>query len=158
MTVRFVVNGKPVAVSVEPGEVLLDTLRANGFTGVKVGCRSGNCGVCTVLLDGRPVPSCSVLTVRVEGRSVTTIEGVGDAAAPHPLQTEFLARSAAQCAYCMQGMIVSSKALLDEIPHPSEDEIREHLTGNLCRCTGYYSIVEAIERASQMEAVHGEVQ
>ncbi len=137
MTVRFVVNGKPIAVSVEPGDVLLDTLRANGFTGVKAGCRSGNCGVCTVLLDGRPVPSCSVLTVRVEGRSVTTIEGVGDAASPHPLQTEFFARSAAQCAYCMQGMIVSSKALLDEIPHPSDDEIREHLTGNLCRCTGY---------------------
>jgi putative selenate reductase molybdopterin-binding subunit len=152
MTVRFVVNGKPLVVSAEPGEVLLDTLRQSGLAGVKVGCRSGNCGVCTVLLDGRPVPSCAVLTVRVEGRSVTTIEGVGDVASPHPLQTEFLARSAAQCAYCMQGMIVSAKALLDERPHPSEQEIREGLTGNLCRCTGYVKAVEAVKAVADGRA------
>jgi putative selenate reductase molybdopterin-binding subunit len=152
MTVRFTVNGKPLVVSAEPGEVLLDTLRRSGLTGVKAGCRSGNCGACTVLLDGRPVPSCSVLTVRVEGRSVTTIEGVGDASSPHPLQTEFLERSAAQCAYCMQGMIVSSKALLDENPRPSETEIRESLTGNLCRCTGYVKAVEAVKAVADGRA------
>jgi putative selenate reductase molybdopterin-binding subunit len=152
VTVRLTVNGKPLVVSAEPGEVLLDTLRRSGFAGVKVGCRSGNCGACTVLLDGRPVPSCSVLTVRVEGRSVTTIEGVGDPAHPHPLQTEFLERSAAQCSYCMQGMIVSSKALLDEIPRPSEQEIREHLSGNLCRCTGYVKAVEAVRAVAEGRA------
>jgi putative selenate reductase molybdopterin-binding subunit len=145
MTVRFTVNGNLISADVELGEMLLDTLRRLGFRGVKVGCRSGNCGVCTVLLDGQPVPSCSVLAARVEGRQVTTIEGLGDPAHPHPLQAEFLKRGAAQCAYCMQGMIVSAKALLDENPHPTEYEIREGLTGNLCRCTGYVKAIDAIE-------------
>jgi len=144
MTVRFAVNGRPFATDVAPGDMLLDTLRRLGFRGVKSGCRSGNCGVCTVLLDGQPVPSCSVLTARVDGRDVTTIEGIGDPAHPHPLQAEFLKRGAAQCAYCMQGMIVSAKALLDENPSPTERDIREGLSGNLCRCTGYVKAIEAI--------------
>lgn len=144
VTVRFGVNGASHEVSVAPGEVLLDTLRGLGYRGVKSGCRSGSCGTSTVLLDGRPVPACIVLTGQVEGRSVTTIEGIGDSSSPHPLQLEFLKRSAAQCAYCMQGMIVSAKALLDENPEPSDEEIRGSLSGNLCRCTGYVKAVEAV--------------
>jgi len=152
MTVRFAVNGRPFTTDVAPGEMLLDTLRRLGFRGVKSGCRSGNCGVCTVLLGGQPVPSCSVLTARVDGRDVTTIEGIGDPAHPHPLQAEFLKRGAAQCAYCMQGMILSAKALLDENPHPTEHDIREGLSGNLCRCTGYVKAVEAIEAVASGRA------
>jgi putative selenate reductase molybdopterin-binding subunit len=144
MNVRFKVNGKTVSVDVPPCEVLLDTLRGLGYRGVKSGCRSGSCGSCTVLLDGRPVSSCSVLTPRVEGHDITTIEGIGDAARPHPLQAEFLRRGAAQCAYCMQGMILSAKALLDANPNPTDAEIREGISGNLCRCTGYVKAVEAV--------------
>ncbi len=144
MTVRFSVNGASHEVSVAPGDVLVDTLRRLGYRGVKSGCRTGSCGTSTILLDGRPVPACIVLTGQVEGRSVTTIEGIGDASSPHPLQLEFLKRSAAQCAYCMQGMIVSAKALLDGNPNPSEEEIRSGLSGNLCRCTGYVKAVEAV--------------
>jgi len=153
MVVRFSVNGSPLTVTVEAGEVLLDTLRREGFRGVKSGCRTGACGSCTVLLDGAPVPSCCVLTAQVEGRQVTTIEGLGDAATPHALQSEFLKQSAAQCAYCMQGMILSAKALLDANPHPSEREVRDGLSGNVCRCTGYVKAVEAVLAVSG-EAEH----
>lgn len=152
MLVAFSVNGKPVDVEVPPGEVLLDTLRDLGMKGVKDGCRGSDCGSCTVLLDGRPVASCSVLTGQVEGCEVTTIEGIGGPENPHPLQSEFLRRSAAQCAYCMQGMIVSAKALLDRDPHPTEEEIREGLSGNLCRCTGYVKAVEAVKAVSGGDA------
>ena len=145
MRVEFTVNGSRFEVDVPPGEVLLDTLRGLGFRGVKDGCRVSDCGTCTVLLDGRPVPSCTVLTGPRRGQRRDDDRGLGDAESPHPLQTEFLARGAAQCAYCMQGMIVSAKALLDENPHPSRDEIREGLSGNLCRCTGYVKAVEAVE-------------
>jgi len=145
MRVALTVNGSPFEVDVPPGEVLLDTLRGLGFRGVKDGCRVSDCGSCTVILDGKPVASCSVLTGQADGCSVTTIEGIGDPESPHPLQTEFLNRSAAQCAYCMQGMIVSAKALLDSDPSPSEETIREGLSGNLCRCTGYVKAVEAVK-------------
>ena len=147
--VRFSVNGTDHEVSVAPGEALLDTLRGLGYRGVKSGCRSGSCGTSTVLLEGRPVPACIVLTGQVEGRSITTIEGIGDAESPHPLQLEFLRRSAAQCAYCMQGMIVSAKALLDTNPKPSDEEIRNGLSGNLCRCTGYVKAVEAVAAVAE---------
>jgi len=153
MKITFMVNGTTLALDVAPGEILLDTLRAHRFMGVKSGCRSGNCGTCTVLMDGRPVPSCTVLTARVDGHEVTTIEGLGDSAHPHPVQEEFLARGSAQCAYCMQRMMLSAKALLDENPHPSEDEIREGLSGNLCRCTGYVKAVEAVEALSSGDRV-----
>ncbi len=155
MTVAFTVNGKAFEVSVPPGEVLLDTLRDLGFKGVKDGCRVSDCGCCTVLMDGRPVASCSVLTGQAEGREITTIEGIGDTSSPHPLQSEFLRRSAAQCAFCMQGMIVSAKALLDEDPHPTEKAIRWGLSGNLCRCTGYVKAVEAIRAVSEGTAGEG---
>jgi putative selenate reductase molybdopterin-binding subunit len=152
MLVAFTVNGTPVEVEIPPGEVLLDTLRDLGMKGVKDGCRGSDCGSCTVLLDGRPVASCSVLTGQIEGCEITTIEGIGGPENPHPLQSEFLRRSAAQCAFCMQGMIVSAKALLDREPHPTEDEIREGLSGNLCRCTGYVKAVEAVKAVSGGEA------
>ncbi|MBN2565779.1 MAG: molybdopterin-dependent oxidoreductase [Candidatus Eisenbacteria bacterium] len=155
MTVSFSVNSKVFEVSVPPGEVLLDTLRGLGFKGVKDGCRSSDCGCCTVLLDGRAVASCSILTGQVEGRSITTIEGIGDPASPHPLQSEFLRRSAAQCAYCMQGMIVSAKALLDRDPQPTEQTIRRALSGNLCRCTGYVKAVEAVKAVVDGSAGRG---
>ncbi|MBD3349669.1 MAG: molybdopterin-dependent oxidoreductase [Candidatus Eisenbacteria bacterium] len=145
MNVSFTVNGVRHDVSVAPGEVLLDVLRRLGRRGVKTGCRSGSCGACTVLLNGVPVPSCLVLAGRVDGQDVTTIEGLGTPDEPHPLQREFLKRGAAQCAYCMQGMILSAKALLDEDPDPDRDDIRRGLSGNLCRCTGYVKAVEAVE-------------
>jgi len=144
MTVRLTVNGTSHEVTVEPGEVLLDTLRRLGFRGVKSGCRTGSCGSCTVLLDGRPVPSCTILTVQADGGEITTIEGLGDPANPHPLQSAFLEHGSAQCAYCMQGMILSAKALLDEKGDPSEEDVREAISGNLCRCTGYMKAIEAI--------------
>lgn len=157
MSVRLTVNGREFQVSAPPGEVLLDTLRDLGFRGVKDGCRSSECGCCTVLLDGRPVASCSILTGQLDGRSVVTIEGIGDPESPHPLQEEFLRRSAAQCAYCMQGMIVSAKGLLDRDPHPSEEEIRRNLSGNLCRCTGYVKAVEAVKAVAEGAAGRGAI-
>jgi len=156
MKVTFTVNGDTLALDVDPSEVLLDTLRAHGYMGAKAGCRSGNCGTCTVLMDGAPVPSCTVLTARLGGHAVITIEGLGDPAHPHPIQEEFLARGSAQCAYCMQGMMLSAKALLDENPHPSRDEIREGLSGNLCRCTGYVKAVEAVEALASGKTVAGD--
>ncbi len=155
MDVGFTVNGAPVRVTIQPSEVLLDTLRRLGWRGVKAGCRAGSCGSCTVLLDGRPVPSCTVMTAQVEGAAVTTIEGLGDPASPHPLQSEFLARGAAQCAYCMQGMILSAKALLDENPNPDEEAIRRGLSGNICRCTGYVKAIDAIEAVAGGAAGEG---
>jgi putative selenate reductase molybdopterin-binding subunit len=157
MKVAFTVNGEPLEIDVPPGEVLLDTLRGLGFRGVKDGCRVSDCGCCTVMMDGRPVASCSVLTGQAGGTSITTIEGIGGPEDPHPLQSEFLRRSAAQCAYCMQGMIVSAKALLDSDPHPTEEAIRRGLSGNLCRCTGYAKAVEAIRAVADGTAVGSEV-
>jgi len=149
MEISFVVNGRTVVLDVEPDEVLLDTLRDLGYHGVKSGCRTGSCGSCTVLLDGRPVPSCTVLAAQADGHEITTIEGLGDASAPHPLQQAFLDNGSAQCAYCMQGMILSAKALLEENPHPSDREIREGISGNTCRCTGYVKAVEAIHAVAE---------
>ncbi len=144
MTVRFTINGKEVTTVVDAGEVLLDTLRRLGYKGVKSGCRTGNCGSCTVLLDGKPVPSCTVLAAQADGHAVTTIEGLGDDHKPDPIQEAFLKHGAGQCAYCMQGMILSTRALLDENPHPTDIEIREGISGNLCRCTAYIKAIEAI--------------
>ncbi len=158
MKIRLTINGEERTLRIEPGDILLDTLRQHGYMGVKAGCRSGNCGTCTVLLDGRPVPSCTVLAARVDGCEVMTIEGLGDPSSPHPLQSEFLKRGSAQCAYCMQGMLLSGKALLDENPDPTEGEIREGLTGNLCRCTGYVKAVEAIEAVAGHSGDAGSVE
>jgi carbon-monoxide dehydrogenase small subunit len=143
--VAFVLNGRPVEVSVAPHTLLVDGLRDQlGLTGTKLGCGTGECGACTVLLDGRPVNSCLVLAVRVAGRQVVTIEGMAKDGKLHPLQKAFMDHGAVQCGYCTPGMILSAKALLEACPTPSETEIREGMAGNLCRCTGYAKIVQAI--------------
>ena len=148
--VKIMVNGEWKTASVEPQTTLLELLRETwGLTGAKRGCDEGDCGACTVLLDGQPVNACLVLAVRVNGRKVTTIEGLGDEEHPHPLQTAFVQHGALQCGYCGPGMLLSAKALLDENPSPTEAEIRQALSGNLCRCTGYSKIIEAVRSAGQ---------
>ncbi|HSW10572.1 MAG TPA: (2Fe-2S)-binding protein [Bacillota bacterium] len=147
--VAFVLNGQPVEVQIAPHAFLVDVLRDRlGQTGTKVGCGTGECGACTVLLDGRPVNSCLVLAVRVGGCRVVTIEGVAADGELHPLQRAFMDCGAVQCGYCTPGMILSAKALLDACPAPSDVEIREGMAGNLCRCTGYVKIVQAIRAAA----------
>jgi carbon-monoxide dehydrogenase small subunit len=143
------VNGEWKEASVQPETTLLETLREIwGLTGAKRGCDEGDCGACTVLLDGKPVNSCLVLTIRVDGREITTIEGLGQEDSLHPLQTSFIRHGALQCGFCGPGMILSAKALLDSNPNPTEAEIRRALAGNICRCTGYSKIIEAVRSAS----------
>lgn len=143
--VRLIVNGESYLVSIEPNETLLDVLRNKlGLTGTKKGCDAGDCGACTVLIDGKSVPSCLVLAVSARGKEITTIEGLADGENLHPLQQAFIDHFAVQCGFCTPGMILSAKALLDENPNPTEEEVRLALAGNLCRCTGYHKIVEAV--------------
>ena len=144
------VNGVRREVAVEPNRTLLEMLRTDlGLTGAKHGCGEGDCGACTVLLDGVPVNACLVLALETEGRTVTTIEGIDQGTALHPLQEAFLEAGAVQCGYCTPGMILSAKALLDRVPAPTESDVRRSISGNLCRCTGYQKIVEAILQASK---------
>jgi carbon-monoxide dehydrogenase small subunit len=148
--VRIMVNGTWRSASVEPQVTLLDLLRDEWhLTGAKRGCDEGDCGACTVLLDGKPVNSCLVLAVRANGRRVTTIEGLGDEDHLHPLQQAFIEHGALQCGFCGGGMLMSAKALLDANPSPTEADIRQALAGNLCRCTGYAKIIEAVQSASR---------
>ncbi len=143
------VNGEEREVAVLPQATLLEVLREDlGLTGTKHGCELGECGTCTVIVDGQAVLSCLVLAVECEGRKVTTVEGLASPAGPHPLQKAFADLSAAQCGYCTPGFLCAAKALLDEDGKPSREEIRERLSGNLCRCTGYLKIFEAVERAA----------
>ncbi len=143
------VNGEAHEVAFDPYKTLLEVLREDlGLTGTKHGCELGECGACAVLLDGQPVLSCLVLGVECAGREVTTIEGLAENGRLHPLQEAFADLGAAQCGYCTPGFLVTAKALLDRVPHPSRDEIREALSGNLCRCTGYQQIFEAVEKAA----------
>jgi carbon-monoxide dehydrogenase small subunit len=141
------VNGIAYPVEIEPGRSLLSVIRTEvGLTGAKEGCDDSECGACMVLLDGRPVNSCSYLALQADGREITTIEGLtGDDGDLHPLQQAFLDQGGVQCGFCTPGMLISAKALLDETPNPSEDEIRLALSGNLCRCTGYSGIVRAVQ-------------
>jgi carbon-monoxide dehydrogenase small subunit len=150
VNVRFTLNGKPAALDAPPAARLLDVLRgALGLTGTKEGCGEGECGSCTVLLDGAPVNACLVLFGQVEGRAVTTVEGLGDLAHLSPLQEAFVKEGGAQCGICTPGFLVSAEALLAAIPQPGETDIREALAGNLCRCTGYQRIVEAVRAAAK---------
>jgi carbon-monoxide dehydrogenase small subunit len=143
--VSAVVNGDAVDFLAEPGATLLDALRDSlGLTGSKEGCGSGDCGACSVILDGRLVCSCLVLAVEAEGRRVDTIEGMADSGRLHPLQQKFLEHAALQCGFCTPGLLVAAKALLDVNPDPTESEIRYWLAGNLCRCTGYDKVVRAV--------------
>jgi carbon-monoxide dehydrogenase small subunit len=148
--VRATINGEPQEFLCEPRQSLLECLRdILGLTGTKEGCNDGNCGACTVLLDGRIVTSCLVLGVEADGCNVTTIEGIAQGAELHPLQQAFLANAALQCGVCTPGFIVAAKALLDKEKNPSEEQIRLWLANNLCRCTGYDKIIRAVQQAAQ---------
>ena len=147
--VHFILNGKPVSVMVSPTERLLDLLRDDlHLTGTKEGCAIGECGACTVIMDGKAVTSCLVPAPSVEGHEVTTIEGVGTDGALHPVQAAVLREHALQCGYCTPGFIMSAKALLDENPNPTREEVLRGISGNLCRCTGYEQLAEAIYEAA----------
>jgi len=144
----FSLNGETIDVSVAPYKTLLEVLREDlGHTGTKHGCELGECGACAVLLDEKPVLSCLVLAQECEGRRILTVEGLGCDGQLHPLQDAFADLGAAQCGYCTPGILLTAKALLDQNPHPTRDQIREALSGNLCRCTGYLQIFEAVEAA-----------
>ena len=149
MRVSATINGEPSEFLCAPHQSLLECLRdILGLTGSKEGCNDGNCGACSVLLDGRLVNACLVLGVEIEGREVTTVEGLADWRGLHPLQQAFIEQDAIQCGYCTPGILIAAKALLDRDPDPSEGQIRSWLAGNLCRCTGYDKIVRAVQFAA----------
>ena len=151
------VNGEIYEVYTSIHKTLLEVLREDlNLPGTKHGCELGECGTCTVLVDGEPVLSCLTLPVELQGREILTVEGLAQRGNPHPLQTAFAELGAAQCGYCTPGILVTAKALLDEKPCPSRDEIREALAGNICRCTGYVKIWEAVELAAERMAVSSE--
>lgn len=156
LPVQFTVNGEEVRAEFPTYTTLLQALREMGYVEVKNGCEKGDCGSCTVLLDGRTVNSCLVLAVQADGREVTTVRGLGPVDGLHPLQRNFIERDAVQCGFCTPGMLLSAKALLDGNPSPTRDEISVGISGNLCRCTGYVRIVDAIEAtAAELEGVRG---
>jgi carbon-monoxide dehydrogenase small subunit len=155
-TLSMTLNGKEVSVEVDAGDLLVHVLRDRlGLIGTKLACGEGECGSCTVLVDGLTVTSCIYPALKAQGREVTTIEGLAEAGQLHPIQQAFVDVTAPQCGYCIPGMVLSAKALLDETPHPTRDEIKKGISGNICRCTGYYQIVEAIELAAQRMAEEG---
>jgi aerobic carbon-monoxide dehydrogenase small subunit len=152
------INGREETIIVEDADTLIEVLR-NQFKlwSVRESCGVGACGSCTVLLDGRPVSSCFVLAARAAGRQITTLEGLSDGQSLHSIQEAFVSERALQCAYCTPGFVLSVKALLDEIPNPSDEEIREYLSGNLCRCAGYADILRAARLAQQRLSVNAEM-
>ena len=144
--VTLQINGESYDLLIEPKETLLEVLREEiGLTGTKEVCDLGSCGACTVLLDNKPILSCLTLAVACQGKEITTIEGLRQGERLHPLQSSFIEHGAIQCGFCTPGMILSAKALLDENPNPTEMEVRKAISGNLCRCTGYVKIIEAIK-------------
>jgi len=150
MQLCLIVNGEPKQWTIAPGDLLLDVLRREGYFGVKRGCETGECGACTVLVNGKPINSCLMFAAQTEGCEVLTIEGVAAGEKLDPLQEAFLEYGAVQCGYCTPGMILSAKALLAECPDPTEAEVREALAGNYCRCTGYLKPVEAVLAAARV--------
>ena len=147
--IQFTLNGKIISRAVPTHRLMLDLLRDEiGMTGTKEGCGTGDCGACTVFLDGKPINSCLVLSGELDGTNIVTIEGLKIGPELHPIQQTFLQDGGAQCGYCTPGMLMMSKALLDENPNPTEDDIRFALCGNLCRCTGYAKIVQAVQDAA----------
>ena len=150
-TIHFNLNGHEVSAEVESHRMLLHILRENfEMTGTKEGCGQGECGACTVLIDGLSVNACLYPAFEVEGKTVTTVEGlIGEGNILHPIQEAFVENGGVQCGFCTPGMVMSAKALLDEKPHPSEEEIKEGIAGNLCRCTDYVQIVESIKKAAE---------
>ena len=152
--IEFTLNGKLMEAEVPPHWTLLKLLREKlGFTGTKEGCGIGECGACTVLIDGMTVNACLVLALKVEGRKIETIEGLGSRDSLHPLQKSFIDHGAIQCGFCIPGILMSSKALLEQNSNPNREEIKEALSGHLCRCTGYHQIIEAIEAAGNKRKV-----
>ncbi len=148
--IRLSVNGEEVEVAVRPNATLLEALRNDlGLTGAKKGCGEGDCGACTVLLDGRPVPSCLVLAMQANGHDILTVEGLAEEGRLHPIQQAFVDAGGVQCGFCTPGMLLSAKSLLDSNPDPDDRQIREALAGNLCRCTGYQKIIDAIRLAAE---------
>lgn len=148
------VNGEQREVAVEPDQTLLEVLREDlGLTGTKKACNQGECGACTVLLDGKPVSSCLVLAVRAHGKAVVTVEGLAENGRLHPLQEAFVTHGAVQCGFCTPGMLLVAKALLDTNPHPTAQEIEQAIAGNICRCTGYVKIIEAITAVVQNQNI-----
>jgi len=150
MKVTFFLNGVERTVETEPNRTLLDLLRTDfGLTGTKYGCGTGQCGTCTVMINSRAKNACLTLVGQVEGSRIVTVEGLAEAGRLHPLQQAFIEENALQCGYCTPGMLMSAKALLDQNPVPSEDEIKVAIAGNLCRCTGYSQIITAVKKATK---------
>lgn len=147
--IHLKINGNDYETEVEPRRLLVHVLRELGFTGVHIGCDTSNCGACTVILNGKSVKSCTVLAMEADGGEILTIEGLAKNGKLHPIQEAFWEKHALQCGYCTPGMIMQSYWLLSQNPSPTEEEIREGISGNLCRCTGYQNIVEAVKLASQ---------
>jgi len=159
--IKLDINDQIYEVAVTPMDILVDVIRKEvGLTGTKKGCGQGDCGACTVLIDGKPQLSCLKLAIACEGKKITTIEGIADPKTGelHPLQKAFLDHGAVQCGFCTPGMIISSKALVDRNPNPTREEIRRELAGNICRCTGYQLIIDAVESYAKAKAAsEGEV-
>jgi aerobic-type carbon monoxide dehydrogenase small subunit (CoxS/CutS family) len=153
LPLTMTLNGESVTLEVEAFDLLVHVLRDKlGLTGTKIGCNEGECGACTVIVDGQAVLSCLLPAMKAHGREVVTVEGLSHDDELHPLQRAFIEKGAVQCGYCTPGLLMSAKALLDEKPRPSVEEIEEAIAGNLCRCTGYFQAIEAIEAAIQSQA------
>jgi carbon-monoxide dehydrogenase small subunit len=150
MILETTINGVKKEIKIKANEVLLDVLRREGYQGVKEGCREGQCGACTVLLDDTPVCSCHLPALRAQGKRIMTVEGLAEGGELHPLQKAFLEEGAVQCGFCTPGMLLSSWTLLQRNPEPTEEEIKKALDGHLCRCTGYVNIIKAVKKASRM--------
>ena len=149
MKIRFRINGRNTEVDVDPMKRLLDVLREDlGLTGTKEGCAKGECGACSVIVDGKLVDSCLYPAAQAQGKEITTIEGISDGRKLHPVQQSFIEEGAVQCGFCTPGMVLAAKALLDRNPQPSDLEIRQALAGNLCRCTGYSKIIKAVKKTA----------
>lgn len=151
MEITFTINGQKITRQIQPGRILADFLREDlGLTGTKIGCGVGECGACTILIDGKTVNSCLLPAAYIDGHTILTIEGVSPENGPiHPIQEAFIEAGAVQCGYCIPGMVLSAKALLDQNQHPTDAEIAEAMSGNLCRCTGYQKILEGVRLASK---------
>ena len=150
LALRMTVNGQPVELEIEPREMLLDVVRDRlGLTGAKRSCDLQVCGACTLLVDGQPVSACCTLAYEANGKTVDTVEGLARHGALHPIQQAFIDKAALQCGFCTSGMLLTVKALLADNPSPSHEEIKHELAGNLCRCTGYWNIIEAVDEAAR---------
>jgi aerobic-type carbon monoxide dehydrogenase small subunit (CoxS/CutS family) len=144
LAITLTLNGQAAHWNIAPGDILLDVLRREGYVGAKRGCETGACGACTVLVDGKPIDACLMFAAQAEGKAILTIEGLANGDTLHPIQEAFLDHGAVQCGFCTPGMILNAKALLDHTPDPTESQVRDVLSGNLCRCTGYTKPVEAV--------------